>query len=139
MKALNLAARIVTALALLVNAYIHIRLATAFDALTGTLLSLGDLFRIQAVTGLLVALLVVGFSRRWTALMAGGLAGVGIVMLVISVYAPLDLSAFGLPVISESAWYPDKLVALASQGVAVIAALLAALSTATHPAASGQT
>ncbi|HEU4806940.1 MAG TPA: hypothetical protein VFT01_01650 [Homoserinimonas sp.] len=138
MKALNLAARIVTALALLINAYIHFRLAATFDALTGPLLSLGDLFRIQGAAGVLVALLVVVLSRRWAALVAGGLAGAGIVMLVVSVYAPLDLSAIGLPVISESAWYPDKLVALASQGVAMIAALLAALSTATGPAASGQ-
>lgn len=137
MKSLNLAARIITAVALVVNAYIHFRLASTFDAVTGTLLSLGDLFRIQGVAGVLVAVLVVMLPRRWAALVAAGLAGAGIAMLVISVYAPLDLSAIGLPVISESAWYPDKLVALASQGIAVVAALFAALSTAPRRATDG--
>lgn len=138
MKALNLATRIITAVALVVNAYIHFRLATTFDAVTGTLLSLGDLFRIQGAAGVLVALVVVALPRRWVAVAAAGLAAAGIAMLVISVYAPLDLSAIGLPVISESAWYPDKLMALASQGIAMIAALLAALSTTPHRAADGQ-
>lgn len=138
MKSLNLTARIITAVALVVNAYIHFRLATTFDAVTGTLLSLGDLFRIQGVAGVVVAILVVVLPRWWAALVAAGLAGAGIAMLVISVYAPLDLSAIGLPVISESAWYPDKLVALASQGIAMVAALLAALSTAPRRATDGQ-
>lgn len=128
MKALNLTARILTAIALLVNAYVHFRLAPTFDALTGSLLSLGDLFRIQGVAGIIVAVLMVALSRRWVTVVATGLAFAGIAMLVISVYSPLDLSAIGLPVISESAWYPDKLITLAAQGLAMITALLAALS-----------
>lgn len=138
MKALNLSTRILTAVALLVNSYIHFRLAPTFDALTGTLLSLGDLFRIQGAAGVVAAIMVVVLARRWVALGAAALAAGGIVMLVISVYAPLDLSFIGLPVISESAWYPDKLVALASQGIAMITAPLAALSMTERHAKQGQ-
>lgn len=138
MKALNLSSRIITAIALLVNAYIHFMLAATFDALTGTLLSLGDLFRLQGLAGMLLGIVVVVLSRRWVALLAAALAAAGIAMLIISVYSPLDLSGIGLPVISESAWYPDKLLALASQGVAMIAALLAALSIAPRDAVMGE-
>src|SRR5690606_4459926 len=115
---------------LVVNAYVHFRLAPTFDAVTGTLLSLGDLFRIQGAAGVIVGIAVVLLGRRWVALIAAALAFVGIAMLVISVYSPLDLSGIGLPLISVAAWYPDKLVCLASQGIAVIAALLASLSSA---------
>lgn len=138
MKVMNLAARIVTAGALVVNATVHFRLASTFDAVTGTLLSLGDLFRIQGVAGILAGLLVVTVPRRWAALSAAGLAAAGITMLVASVYVPLDLSALGLPVISDASWYPDKLVAVAAQGIAVIAAVLAALTTAPRRAGNGQ-
>jgi hypothetical protein len=134
MKALNLSSRIIAAIALLVNAWIHLLLASTFDVLTGALLSLGDLFRLQGVAGMLVAILVAVVSRRWVALLAAALAAGGVAMLIISVYSPLDLSGIGLPVISESAWYPDKLLALASQGIAMIAALLAAVSIAPRDA-----
>lgn len=128
MKILNSSARIIAALGLLVNAYIHFALAEPFDSLTGTLLSVGDLFRIQAVANILFAIAIVVFARPWISLLTAALAGAGIVMLIISVYSPLDLSGAGLPVISEAAWYPDKLIALGSQGVAIIAAVFAALS-----------
>jgi hypothetical protein len=128
MKALNLSARIITAIALAANAYLHFRLADTYDAVTGTLLSLGDLFRVQGVAGVLVAVTLVVLSRRWVSLMAAVLAGAGIVVLVASVFVPLDLSAVGLPVIFEPSWYQDKLLAVAAQGIAMVAAVLAALS-----------
>ncbi|MEX1078056.1 MAG: hypothetical protein WED09_02980 [Homoserinimonas sp.] len=139
MKLLNRAARAATAIALLLNAYIHFTLAATFDALAGTLLTLGDLFRIQGAAGVLAALLVVALPRRWVAMTAGGLAAAGIAMLLASVYAPLDLSSIGLPVISDSAWYPAKVTAVAAQAVAVVTASLAAFSHAPHTAPNGQT
>lgn len=129
MKIFVIAARIWIALALAVNAYVHFLLATPFDALVGSLVSQGDLFRIQGVVNILAAVLVLAVHRWWTGLVAAAIAAGGLVFLVASVYVPLDLSALGFPVIYEPAWYPDKVVAVIAQGFALIGGLLVAAST----------
>ena len=63
MKIFTIAARIWTALALLVNAYIHFLLASPFDALVGTLVSQGTLFRVQGVVNILAAILILVIHR----------------------------------------------------------------------------
>jgi len=127
MKIFVIAARIWIALALLVNAYVHFLLATPFDAIVGSLVSQGDLFRIQGVVNILAAVLILAVHRWWIGLVAAAIAAGGLVLLVASVYVPLDLSTIGFPVIYEPVWYPDKVVAVIAQGLALIGGLLVAV------------
>jgi len=129
MKIFVVAARIWIALALVVNAYVHFLLATPFDAIVGSLVSQGALFRIQGVVNILAAVLILAVYRWWTGLLVAVIAAGGLALLVASVYVPLDLSAIGFPVIYEPAWYPDKVVAVIAQGFAVIGGLVVAVST----------
>lgn len=110
------------AVALLVNAVIHLRLAAPFDAVTGTFVSQGDLFRIQAGVNLLAIALVVIARRRWADALALVIAAGGAALIVVTALVPLDLSTIGLPVLFEPAYYPDKTMALVAQLVAVGAA-----------------
>ncbi|MEO7349658.1 MAG: hypothetical protein ABIW32_07365 [Terrimesophilobacter sp.] len=127
MKIFTIAARIWTAIALLVNAYVHFMLATPFDALVGTLVSQGNLFRIQGVVNILAAILILVVHRWWAGLIAAAIAAGGLALLVVSVYVPLDLSALGLPVIYEPVWYQDKVVAVVAQAFAVVGGLVVAV------------
>ncbi|EAR24875.1 hypothetical protein A20C1_06326 [marine actinobacterium PHSC20C1] len=129
MRIFVIATRIWIALALLVNAYVHFLLATPFDAIVGSLVSQGALFRIQGVVNILAALLILAVYRWWTGLVAAVIAAGGLALLVVSVYVPLDLSAIGFPVIYEPVWYPDKVIAVVAQGFALIGGLAVALIT----------
>ncbi|MGV8857785.1 hypothetical protein [Rhodoglobus sp.] len=134
MKIFIIAARIWIALALLVNAYVHFVLASPFDAIVGSLVSQGALFRIQGVVNILAAVLILVVYRWWTGLVVAVIAAGGLALLVASVYVPLDLSAIGFPVIYEPVWYPDKVIAVVAQGLALIGGL--ALAVVTRPRAA---
>ncbi|MCC6270445.1 MAG: hypothetical protein IT190_04150 [Microbacteriaceae bacterium] len=127
MKVFTIAARIWTALALLVNVYVHFLLAYPFDALVGTLVSQGTLFRIQRVVNILVAILILVLHRWWAGLVAAAVAAGGLALLVVSVYVPLDLSALGFPVIYEPVWYQNKVIAVVAQAVALVGGLSVAV------------
>lgn len=127
MRIFTIAARIWTALALLVNVYIHFQLAGPFDSLVGTLVSQGTLFRIQGVVNILAAILILVVHRWWAGLVAAAVAAGGLALLVISVYVPLDLSALGFPEIYEPVWYPDKVIAVVAQAFALVGGLLVAV------------
>lgn len=114
------------ALALVVNAVIHLQLAGPFDSVTGSLVSQGDLFRIQAGAGILVAVLLVAVRRAWVALAAAVVAAGGLGLLILSTVVLLDLTALGLPPLFEPVWYADKIIAALAQAVALVAALTVA-------------
>ncbi len=139
MKIFLIAARIWTAIALLINAWVHFRLAEPFDAITGTLVSQGDLFRIQAVVNVLVAILVLVLARWWTGAIAALVAGGGLALILITVAVPLDLSAIGLPVIFEPSWYTDKVLAAVTQAIALIGGAIIALALPRRRAAAKRT
>ena len=125
MRVLRIALYALTGAGLIVNFVIHLQLAATFDAVAGPLLSQGDLFRIQAAAGILVAVALVIARRPWTAAIAAiaviiAVGGLG--MLVLSTLVPLDLTALGLPVIFEPVWYSDKVIAALAQGLAALAA-----------------
>lgn len=136
MKVFVRAAAIWAAIGLAVSAYIHLTLAAPFDANTGTLVSQGGLFRIQAVVDVTAAALVVIRPRRWTGLLAAVVALGGLGLIVITVYAPLDLTALGLPYLYEPSWYQDKVVAAVAQGLAAIGALFVAAARGSRAPAS---
>lgn len=131
-----LAMRIITVtiavVGLVVNAVIHLTLAGPYDAITGTLIGQGDLFRIQAVVNIVVAalLLVTLRYRRWSVIVALGATAVaagGLALVVITALVPLDLTPIGLPFLFEPIWFADKVVSAVAQAIALLAALGAAV------------
>ena len=110
------------AVALIVNAVIHLRLAAPFDAVAGTIVTQGDLFRIQAVSNIVAIAVLVIARRRWADALALVIAAGGAALIVVTALVPLDLTAIGLPYLFEPAYYPDKTYALVAQLVAVAAA-----------------
>jgi hypothetical protein len=116
-------AAILIAVALLLNAWIHFRLAGPFDANPGALLSQGALFRIQAVVNVAVAILIVVRPRPWIALFAFAVAAGGAAILTLTSVVPVDGPILGLPYLFEPAWYPAKQTSLVFQ---LLAAALAA-------------
>lgn len=127
MLALRIITVTIAAVGLIVNAVIHFMLAGPYDAITGTLVGQGDLFRIQAVVNLLLAALLlisllvrrVAFAAAVTAVVvaAGGLG-----LVIITTLVPLDLTSLGLPYLFEPVWYADKINSAIAQGVALVAA-----------------
>ncbi len=126
MRALRIALLLVSAAALVVNAVIHLRLAGPFDAITGTLVSQGSLFRIQAAVNIAAAALLVT-RRRWAAMLAALVAAGGLGLVVITTLVPLDLTTIGLPFLFEPIWYADKIVSALAQALALVSALAGAL------------
>ncbi len=113
---------VLLALALMLNAWIHLRLAGPFDANPGALLSQGGLFRIQAVIDIAAAIAVVVRPRPWTALLGFAVAAGGAAVLLLTSLIPLDGTGIGLPYLFEPAWYPAKQTSLVLQ---LLAAALA--------------
>ena len=109
----------ITAAALIINAVIHLQLADPFDAISGTLISQGWLFRIQAFVGIVTAVLLVVVRRVWVAAAGTVVAAGGLALILITVAVPLDLTALGLPLLFEPLWYPQKTIAAIVQVVAV--------------------
>jgi hypothetical protein len=126
MRALRIVLLLVTAAALIVNAVIHLRLAGPFDAITGTLVSQGMLFRIQAAVNIAATALLLT-RRRWAAVLAAVVAAGGLGLVVVTTLVPLDLTTIGLPFLFEPVWYADKVVSALAQALALVTALAAAL------------
>ncbi len=111
------------ALALVLNAWIHLRLAGPFDGNPGTLLSQGALFRIQAGVNIVAAIVLVVRPRPSTALVAFAVAAGGGALLLLTSLVPLDGTGVGLPFLFEPAWYPAKQTSLVLQALAALLAL----------------
>lgn len=128
MRALRIVLLLVTAAALVVNAVIHLRLAGPFDAITGTLVSQGMLFRIQAAVNIAAAALLLT-RTRWAAVLTALVAAGGLGLVVVTTLVPLDLTTIGLPFLFEPVWYADKIVSAVAQALVLVTALAAALLT----------
>ena len=131
MLALRIILVTIAAAGLVVNAVIHLSLAGPYDAITGTVIGQGDLFRIQAMANIaLAALLLVGLKYRgWAvivALAAAAVAAGGLSLVVITALVPLDLTPLGLPYLFEPIWFADKVVSAVAQGIALVAACVIA-------------
>lgn len=124
--------RVITAAALAYDARVHLRLATAYDAVRTASLSQGDLFRVEAAAAIAIGVLVLIRRRPWVALGAASVAGGGLAALLL--YRYVDVGTLGpLPSMYEPAWYPDKTHVAIAQGVAAVAGLALAVITKPQP------
>lgn len=120
-------ARVLAAAGLGVNAYVHAGRAPTYDAVVASV-SQGDLFRLEAALGALAALLVLAWRRLPADLFAFVVAAGGLALLLVYRYA--DVGELGpFPDMYEPTWSRDKLVALVSQAVAVIATVVLLVTT----------
>ena len=105
-----------------VDAYVHINLASTYDAVKSSSVSQGELFRVEGVVAAVAAFALILRPRRYTALFAllvtaGGLAAV-------LVYRYVNVGALGpLPNMYEPVWYTKKSLSAWAEGVAALAAL----------------
>jgi hypothetical protein len=114
--------RVVVAVGLGYDACVHLDLAAYFDA-NRALTSQGMLFRVEAVTAVLVALLVLVSRYRAVALFAVVIAGsaLGAVLL----YRYVDLRGLGLlPDMYGRSWYPEKKYSTIAEAAALVAAVV---------------
>jgi hypothetical protein len=123
--------RIGTAAALGIDAAVHWRNASAYDAVAATV-SQGELFRAEAVLAVAVGLLVLLWPRpgSWVAALGVGASALAAVLL----YRYVDLGALGpLPDLYENTWQvPGKLLSAYAEGAAVVLAGLGLLTHRTH-------
>jgi hypothetical protein len=115
--------RLVTAIGLAVDGYVHFDLASQFDV-NGAGLTQGLLFRVEAIAAIVAAVIVLIFGRRrWAAAPAFVIAASALGAIVL--YRYVDVGQLGpLPDMYDPAWYPEKVIAAVAEAIATITALL---------------
>ena len=126
------ALRVGTAAALAIDAAVHLRNATGYDAVKATV-SQGALFRVEAGVAIAAALLVLVWPRRtsWILAVLVAASALGAVLL----YRYVDVGQLGpLPDMYENTWQvPGKLLSAWAEAAALV---LAALGLLTHRSAA---
>ncbi len=113
---------VVTVVGLAVDAYVHWSLASTYDAVQATV-SQGQLFRVEAVTAVVAALLLLLRPGRLTAAFAALVAGGGLAALL--TYRYVDVGQLGpFPDMFEPLWYAKKNWTAIAQAAATVTALL---------------
>ena len=117
------ALRVITAAGLLLDAVIHLNLASGYQEAAPGGIGEGNLFRIQAVAALLIAVLVLARGSRTTYVAAAVVAAAALGAVLI--YRYVDLPALGpLPPMYEPLWFPTKTATAVAEAVALTGALI---------------
>jgi hypothetical protein len=114
---------IVVAVGLVVDAYVHLHLASDFAHVKTSTLSQADLFRVEAVLAVIAAIALLVRPRRSTAGFAFLVAFGGFVAVV--VYRYVNVGAFGpIPNMYDPYWAPaEKAISAIVEAVAAVAAM----------------
>jgi hypothetical protein len=117
------ALRLATAAALVIDAVVHLKDAYFYDANAGSLLTQGQLFRIQAVVAIVAALAVLAWPR-WPSWLFTAFVSASAAAAVVA-YTYLDIGPIaGLPNMYEPSWGPPgKLVSAYAEGAGALLAL----------------
>ena len=114
--------RVIAALGLAYQSYVHFDLAATYDAIRTSTLSQGDLFRVEGVAAAIAALAVLVLHRWWSAAFAASVAGGGLAAVLL--YRFVDVGRIGpLPNMTEMHWYPEKSRSAVAEALAALAAL----------------
>ncbi len=120
---------VATAIALGIDAYVHARDASFYDAVRTSVISQGNLFRLEAAVAALIAVaLLVRPSRFWwAAALLVAASAFGAVLL----YRYVDVGTLGpLPNMYEPTWaLPGKLASAWAEGAGVLLAAAGLLTT----------
>ena len=119
--------RVVLAVSLTVDAVIHLRLAPGYQQSAPGGLGAGNLFRIQGVLALIVAVWVLWRGSRPALISAFAVSFSAVVAVVL--YRYVDIPALGpLPAMYEPVWFLEKSLSAAFEGLAAMTALIALLA-----------
>ncbi len=112
----------VAVVGLIVDAYVHLDLASAFEHVRTSTLSQADLFRVEAAAAIIAAVGLLIRPRPYTAGFAFLVATAGLIAVV--VYRYVDVGAFGpIPNMYDPYWQPTgKWVSAVAEAAAAIAA-----------------
>lgn len=127
MSRANLALRGVTALALLVDAVVHIRLAPGYQLSAPSGVGAGNLFRLEAAVALAAAVFVLvrGTRTAYVSAFLVALSALGAVLL----YRYVNVPMLGpLPAMYEPVWFLEKSLSAVAEAIAVVAAGVGVLS-----------
>lgn len=132
--ALRLAARVFTAAGLLVDAVVHLQLASGYQAAAPGGIGEGSIFRVEAVVAVLVALAVLIRPGRVVYAIAFVVAFSALAAVLL--YRYVDVPALGpIPSMYEPVWFTAKTTTAVAEAVATIGAAAGLLSVRTRPAA----
>jgi len=124
-----------TAAALVLDGVVHLKDAHFYDPNKGSLLTQGELFRIQAAIAIAIAVLVVVWPRRsvWAVAFLVAASAVGAVVL----YRYVDVGRLaGLPNMFEPSWGPPgKLLSALAEGAGALLAAAGLAVTVRRPSA----
>lgn len=131
----NLLLRLLVAAGLVVDAVVHLRLASQYQLAQPAGIGQGNLFRIQAVVALLVAAYVLLRGSRPAFLAAAAVALSACAAVVLYRYA--QIPGLGpIPPMYEPVWFFQKSLSAVVEGATGLVALAAALIT--HPSAESK-
>lgn len=124
-KVVELVLRALVVAGLVVDAVVHLRLAGGYQQGQPGGLGEGNVFRIESVVALLVALYVLLRGSR-TAYLLAALVGLSALAAVV-LYRYVEVPAFGpIPTMYEPVWFFQKSLSAVAEGVAGVLALVAA-------------
>ena len=124
----KLALRGLTALALLVDAVVHVHLAPGYQLSAPSGIGAGNLFRIEAAVALAAAILVLIRGNRMSYAVAFLVAVSALAAVVM--YRYVDIPALGpLPAMYEPVWFFEKSLSAVAEAIGAIVAAAALLST----------
>lgn len=119
-SAVRVALGLATASGLVVDAYTHFDLASAYDRV-GSALTEGTLFRVEAAVAVLACLAVLGWRDTRSFGFALLVASSALLALLAATY--LRIGPIGpVPDMSEPTWFPEKATAAIGEAVAVVTA-----------------
>ena len=113
----ELASRVVVAVALAVDAVVHLRLASGYQQSAPGGIGAGTLFRVEATAAVVVALWVLwrGSRGAYAAALLTGLSALAAVVL----YRYVDVPAVGpIPAMYEPVWFFQKSLSAVAEGAA---------------------
>ncbi len=123
----------VVVVGLLIDAFVHLDLASDFNHVRTSTVNEADLFRLEAAAALVAAAALLIRPRRCTAAFAFLVAAAGFVAVV--VYRYVDVGAFGpIPDMYDPYWAPvGKTLSVFAEAAAALAALALVLMYQRHP------
>lgn len=120
-----LALRIVTVVGLVADAGVHLHLARSYDVVSGGI-GQGNLFRIESVVAVIVAVLVLVLRRWWMDAIAFVVAGSALLAVLGSTF--VHIGAIGpIPDMFEPIWYLEKVLVAVAEAMAAVTAFAAAV------------
>ena len=106
---------------LAVDALVHLRLASAFDAI-GDQITLGDLFRLEAAAAAAAGVYLALRDSRLAWLCAGLVAAGGLAALLVAVLEPPAVGPF--PPLAAPGWTTDSILVTVAMAATVVAWLV---------------